>query len=375
MAKKKKEFSFDDINQELSEINPLGSVMDQSNFSDVTEWIDTGNYHLNACISGSLFGGWPNNRSCSIAGPSGTGKTYLILNSVRQAIDMGYYVIFYDSEAAVDKDTMEKFGIDVKKVNYQPVNTVQEFRQSVTKITKKMQEAKREGADIPKIMIILDSAGNLATQKEIDDAVSGNEKSDMTRSKILKSIFRIIMTPMADLKIPFLFTNHTYQTQDFISRQVAGGGTGPEYAASIVLFLNKAQLKDSSGDKAGIIVTAKPNKNRFAKPQNIKFHLHYTEGMNRYVGLEQYIDWEEIGITRGTIEKGVKTPKKTARGWICKHLDETVSNADFFTDKVFTREVLEKIEEKVKHIFNYNNNIGVDYDLIVEDTEDTEDED
>jgi RecA/RadA recombinase len=369
MAKKTKEFSFDDINAELASLNPLGSVMDQSNFSEVTEWIDTGNYHLNACISGTLFGGWPNNRSCSIAGPSGTGKTYLILNSVKGAIDMGYHVIFYDSEAAVDKTTMEKFGIDTTKVNYQPVNTVQEFRQSVTTITKKMQEAKRTGSELPKMMIILDSAGNLATQKEIDDAVSGNEKSDMTRSKILKSIFRIIMTPLADLKIPFLFTNHTYQTQDFISRQVAGGGTGPEYAASIVLFLNKAQLKEGD-QKAGIVVTAKPNKNRFAKPQNIKFHLHYTEGMNRYVGLEQYIDWEDIGITRGVIEKGEKVPKKTARNWICKHLEETVPNKEFFTERVFTKEILEKIDKKIYDLFNYNTNVEFDVDAIMEDDED-----
>lgn len=367
---KKKEFSFDDINSELANLNPLGSVMEQSNFSEVTEWIDTGNYHLNACISGSLFGGWPNNRSCSIAGPSGTGKTYLILNSVRQAIEMGYNVIFYDSEAAVDKTTMEKFGIDTSKVNYQPVNTVQEFRQSVTTITRRMQDAKRDGAQIPKVMIILDSAGNLATQKEIDDAVSGNEKADMTRSKVLKSIFRIIMTPMADLKIPFLFTNHTYQTQDFISRQVAGGGTGPEYAASIVLFLNKAQLKDSDGDKAGIVVTAKPNKNRFAKPQNIKFHLHYTEGMNRYVGLENYIDWEDIGITKGTIENGEYVPKKTARNWICKHLNETVPNSEFFTEKVFTQEVLEKINEKIQPLFNYSTEVEFDYEELMEETED-----
>jgi len=279
---------------------------------------------------------------------------------------MGYSIIYYDSEAAVDKSTMVKFGIDTSKVNYQPVNTVQEFRQSVTTITRRMQEAKRDGADIPKVMIILDSAGNLATQKEIDDAVSGNEKADMTRSKILKSIFRIIMTPMADLKIPFIFTNHTYQTQDFISRQVAGGGTGPEYAASIVLFLNKAQLKDSSGDKAGIIVTAKPNKNRFAKPQNIKFHLHYTEGMNRFVGLENYIDWENIGITKGVIEKGEKIPKKTARGWICKHLDETVPNSEFFSEKVFTKEVLQKIDEKIYDLFNYSTNTEIDVDELIE---------
>lgn len=367
---KKKEFSFDDINAELATLNPLGSVMSNSSFSDVTEWIDTGNYHLNACLSGSLFGGWPNNRSCSIAGPSGTGKTYLVLNSIRRAIDMGYSVIFYDSEAAVDKTLMKKFGIDTDKVNYQPINTVQEFRSSVTTITKRMQEAKRDGAELPKMMIILDSAGNLATQKEIDDAVSGSEKSDMTRSKILKSIFRIIMTPLADLKIPFIFTNHTYQTQDFISRQVAGGGTGPEYAASIVLFLNKAQLKDSSGEKAGIIVTAKPNKNRFAKPNPIKFHLHFSEGMNRFVGLENYIDWEDIGITKGTIEKGEYVPKKTARNWICKHLNETVPNNEFFTEKVFTQEVLEKINEKIQPLFNYSTEVEFDYEELMEETED-----
>lgn len=370
MAKKNKTFSFDDLNAELAELNPLGSVMDQSNFSEVTEWIHTGNYHLNACVSGSLFGGWPNNRSCSVAGPSGTGKTFLTLNSVREAINMGYNIIYYDSEAAVDKEQMIKFGIDIKKVNYQPINTVQEFRTSVTTITKKMQEIKRAGGEIPKLMIILDSAGNLATQKEIDDAASGSEKSDMTRSKILKSIFRIIMTPLADLKIPFIFTNHTYQSQSFIPMQIAGGGTGPEYAASIVLMLNKAQLKDGA-DKVGIIVTAKPSKNRFAKPTPIKFHLNFSEGMNPYVGLEQYATWDICGITRGSIEKGVKVPKSTARGWICEHLDEVVSNKDFFTEKVFTKEVLERIEKHIQPLFNYNSDSGsVEIEEMLEETED-----
>jgi len=354
---KKNSFTFDDLNSELANLNPLGSVMNQSNFSEVTEWIHTGNYHLNACVSGSLFKGWPNNRSCSVAGPSGTGKTFLTLNSVREAINMGYSVIYYDSEAAVDKEQMEKFGIDTSKVNYQPINTVQDFRTSITTITQKMQDIKRKGGDVPKIMIILDSAGNLATAKEIEDAASGSEKSDMTRSKVLKSIFRIIMTPLADLKIPFIFTNHTYRTQDFISRQVAGGGTGPEYAASIVLMLNKAQLKDGA-EKVGIIVTAKPDKNRFAKPHPIKFHLNFTEGMNPYVGLEQYATWDICGITRGTIEKGVKTPKATARGWICKHLDEVVPNKEFFTEKVFTQEVLEKIDKHINPIFNYNTEVN-----------------
>ena len=144
-------------------------------------------------------------------------------------------------------------------------------------------------------------------------------------------------------------------TQDYIARQVAGGGTGPEYAASIVLFLNKAQLKEGD-QRAGIVVTAKPNKNRFAKPQNIKFHLHFSKGMNPFVGLEQYATWDICGVDRGTIDPktGEKILKKTARTWICKHLDHAVANVDFFTDTVFTQDVLKQIDAHVKPIFNYN---------------------
>lgn len=370
MAKSNKSFTFDDLNSELAALNPMGSVMELSDFSEITEYIDTGNYHLNACVSGSLFKGWPNNRAVSVAGPSGTGKTFLMLNTVREAINMGYSVIYYDSEAAIDKELMKKFGIDISKVNYQPVNTVQEFRTSVTTITKKMQDAKRNGAELPKVMILLDSAGNLATQKEIDDAANGSDKADMTRSKVLKSIFRIIMTPLADLKIPFLFTNHTYLSQDFMPVHVAGGGTGPEYAASIVLMLTKAQLKDGA-ERVGIIVTAKPAKNRFAKPHPIKFHLDFSKGMNRYVGLEQYATWDICGVARGTIDPKTKEKvlKDTARTWVCKHLDTTVTNAEFFTEKVFTKEVLQQIDEYIKPIFNYNTDVN---DFTIDDIIDEE---
>jgi ATP-dependent phosphoenolpyruvate carboxykinase len=93
--------------------------------------------------------------------------------------------------------------------------------------------------------------------------------------------------------------------------------------------------------------------------------------MNAYVGLEQYIDWEDIGITKGIIEKGEKIPKATSRNWICKHLDHTVPNKEFFTDKVFTQEVLEKIEGRIKHVFNYNTEEReIDLEAILESDED-----
>ena len=227
MAKKeatKGEFSFDDLNRELSKTSSLGSVMELSEFSEIDEYIHTGNYHLNACLSGSLFKGYPSNRSVAVAGPSGTGKTYLFLNAIRYFQEQGYYTVYFDSENAVDREHMKKFGIDTNMVRYEPIGTVEEFRTIVTQTCQTLITAKRAGKQIPKILFILDSAGNLASKKEIDDAMAGSDKADMTRSKKMKSIFRIIMNKMAEIKATFLFSNHIYMTQDFFPEAKAGGG-------------------------------------------------------------------------------------------------------------------------------------------------------
>ena len=375
-----KEFSFNDLNKEMAKHSKYGDTMDKSTVSEIDHFIPTGNFNLNACLTGSFKGGFPNNRAVALAGPSGTGKTFLLMNAIKQAQDMGYSIVFYDSENAVDKDLVEKFGVDPKRFRYEPCNTVQEFRSSVTALTDLLIDQKNKGIELPKIMICLDSAGNLATQKEVDDAKSGSDKADMTRAKLLKSTFRILMTKLGICKIPFLFTNHTYQTQDLFSKQVGGGGTGPEYAASIILFLGKAKLKDGT-EQTGIIVTARPNKNRFAQPLPIKFHISFNKGMNPYIGLEEYISWDACGIERGKFitegafgkltdagqaecrahtylkdDKEVTVyfqPSATARKMCVAHLNDTVDLNELFTPKVITQDVLNKLEPIVNAKFQY----------------------
>ena len=392
MATKAKEFTFDDLNKALGKHSLYGDTIDKSTFSKIDEFIGTGNYLLNACLSGSLFGGIPNNRSVCFAGPSGTGKTFLMLNVIKQAQQMGYQIIFYDSETAVDIDVINKFGIDPTKFRYEPCNTIQEFRTSITNLVNIINEQKRKGLETPKVMVCLDSLGNLASQKEIDDAMSGSYKADMTRAKTIKSLFRILGTQLAESKIPFLFTNHTYSGQSFIPIVTAGGGTGPEYFASIILFLSKAQLKEGS-EKAGIVVTAKPNKNRFAKPMPIKFIIHFDKGMNPYIGLENYISWENCGIQKGNIvqakdlekqklsEKDLEAaketiwtskknglelafiPRDTARKFVARHHDDTIDIQELFSNVGFPEDVLRDLDEKIiKPSFSY----GVNENLVDE---------
>ena len=77
MAKRKKTPStgnavpFDAINDLLGNINPNGGMMDTNPIAKIDEWIPTGNYLLNAVLSGSLFGGLPNRRSLVLAGEEG----------------------------------------------------------------------------------------------------------------------------------------------------------------------------------------------------------------------------------------------------------------------------------------------------------------
>ena len=398
-----KEFTFDELNKSLSKHSMYGETMDKSTFSKIDEFIGTGNYMLNACLSGSVFGGIPNNRSVCFAGPSGTGKTFLLLNVVREAQAKGYQIIFYDSEAAVDSDMIEKFGIDPTKLRYEPCNTVQEFRSSISNLVKIISEQKRKGLDVPKVMVCLDSLGNLASQKEIDDALSGSDKADMTRAKTIKSLFRILGTQLAECKIPFVFTNHTYSGQSFIPIVTAGGGTGPEYFASIILFLRKAQLKEGQ-EKAGIVVTATPNKNRFAKPTPVKFIIHFDKGMNKYIGLEKYMSWENCGIAKGEIhnQKGYDKwkqkekdsydlekfswkdednkdwyfwPKETARKFVAKHCNSTIDVQQLFSNVGLPPLVLKSLDENViKPEFSYgvNENVADELEAIIESNNDEE---
>ena len=97
-------------------------------FSDIDEYIPTGNYLLNAQLSGSLFGGYPNTRSIGIAGDSGSGKTFLCLNAVRELQKKDYFVFYIDTEGAIDRSDYEKFGVDLEKLKYLRIGLISEVK-------------------------------------------------------------------------------------------------------------------------------------------------------------------------------------------------------------------------------------------------------
>jgi len=359
MANKTDGFSFASLDKELSKISGFetGSILENNSFSEVDEWIPTGNYLLNAQISGSLFGGVPNTRSFGLMGDPGTGKSFVCLNVVREAQKKGYNVIYCDTEGAIDKSSAVKFGIDSTNIRYQPIQTVSQFQTFSSNLIDLVKKARAKG-ETPKILLILDSLGMLSTDKELADAMKGHNAADMgAKAKELRKLFRVITLDLTAAKIPLICTNHVYAGGGYVPTKESSGGDGPIFAMSVVAFLSKAQLKDGSGTKTGIVVTSNLKKSRFTIPEQVKFHISFSHGMNPYVGLQDYVSWEACGIERGKFEevKNPETGKKesifkpnaSSTRWGVKHLGKTVASTELFTDKVFTKEVLEQLDENV----------------------------
>jgi len=356
-ASKSSGFSFLDLDKELSKIDGFetGSILSENTFSEVDEWIPTGNYLLNAQLSGSLFGGIPNTRSLGLMGDPGTGKSFVCLNVAREAQKKGYDVIYCDTEGAIDKTSAIKFGIDPDKIRYQPIKTVSQFQTFVANL---LEIVKKNKSGNPKILLVLDSLGMLSTDKELNDAIEGKNAADMgAKAKELRKLFRVITLDLTAAKIPLICTNHVYAGGGFFPTKESSGGDGPIFAMSVISFLSKAQLKEGSGTtKTGIVVTSNLKKSRFTIPDPIKFHISWMNGMNPYVGLQDYVSWESCGIDRGKLEEVKKsdggtelvfTPNASSPRWAVKHLGKTVPSTQLFTPEVFTEDVLRQLDENV----------------------------
>lgn len=379
-----KKFTFGNLSKSLDGITKGGGMMSTNEISKISDYTSTGNYILNACLSGSLFKGIPNNRSVCLSGESGVGKTYLALNCVREFLNKyeDGMVMYCDSENAVDVDLMESFNIDTDRVWYEPVGTVQQFNTVATKAIDDMIKFKNEGGEIPKFMLVLDSVGNLATQKEIDDAISGSDKADFSKAKNIKRMFRILMTTLGQIGGTYIFTNHIYKSMDLFAQDIQAGGSGVTYGASVILNMTKAKLKEGTA-QIGNRVTARPQKNRLAIPHNVEFNIRWDSGMNPYIGLQEWADaedgglsWDKCGVGQGKLitkkeyDKLTDSQKKDCRQHpmdadtyyqysssgrnVC--LDdslETVPYKDYATAKVWTKSHLERLDEYIKTVFTY----------------------
>lgn len=331
----------------LSELkNTYASLASDSVIGDVFKFADTGSYSLNAAISGSIFGGIPCNKILEFQAAEASGKTFYTLATCRSFLESNPNgeIAYFESENALTTDILKQHGIDLNRFAIIPVATVEEFRTQCMKTLQQYEDIK-EKERVP-FMMCLDSLGMLSTNKEVSDITSGSDTRDMTRSQLIKGAFRVITLKSGRLSVPFIITNHVYQTMELYSKSVGSGGSGSKYAASITIFLSKSKdIDTSTREQFGNIIRAKVVKGRFTRENIVvETQLDYKKGLNRYYGLL------DLAIECGVWEK-VGNKIKVSDGKL--FFSKVINNNP---EKFYSQEVLNKIDEWCKNNFTLGHN-------------------
>jgi len=257
----------------------LTNTLEDSKIFTKKDMIPTSVPMINVALSGSVDGGITPGLTM-LAGPSKhfkTGFALLLASSFLKKYSDGV-VLFYDSEFGTPQDYFKTFKIPFDSVVHTPITDIEELKFD---IMKQMKELTRDDH----VMIIIDSIGNLASKKEVEDALDGKSVADMSRAKQLKSLFRMI-TPHLSLKdIPMVVINHTYKEIGLYPKDIVGGGTGSYYGSDNIWILGRQQDKDADGIQ-GYHFVINIEKSRYVKEKSkIPITVSFDGGINRWSGL------------------------------------------------------------------------------------------
>ena len=254
-------------------------VLAQSKFFAEKDMIPTDVPMINVALSGSVDGGLTPGLTV-LAGPSKHFKTSFAL-LMAQAYMKKYpdsVMLFYDSEFGSPQSYFQQFDIDTNRVLHTPVANVEELKFDLIGQLEQLERGDR-------VVIVIDSIGNLASKKELEDALNEKSVADMSRAKALKGLFRMT-TPYLTMKdIPLLAINHTYQEMGLFPKAIVSGGTGIYYSADNIWIIGRQQDKKGT-EIQGYHFVINVEKSRYVKEKSkIPITVSWDGGVRSYSGL------------------------------------------------------------------------------------------
>ena len=266
-------------------------ILSRSKFFTEKDMVPTDVPMVNVALSGSIDGGITPGITV-LAGPSKHFKTSfaLLMASAYLQAKPESVVLFYDSEFGSPQTYFEQFGIDPERVLHTPITNIEELKFD---IVAQLEELDRNDD----VIVVIDSIGNLASKKELDDALNEKAVADMSRAKALKGLFRIITPYLAMKNIPLLAVNHTYKEIGLFPRDIVGGGTGIMYSSDNVWIIGRQQEKQGQ-EVVGYNFIVNVEKSRYVKEKSkIPIGVSWEGGVQKYSGLL------EVALIGGYVDK------------------------------------------------------------------------
>jgi len=306
-------------------------VLSKSIFFSEKEMTPTEVPMINVALSGDPDGGLTPGLTV-LAGPSKHFKTSfaLLMAGAYLKEHSDAVLLFYDSEFGSPQSYFESFGIDTDRVLHTPITDVEQLKFDLVGQLENMDRN-------DKVIVVIDSIGNLASKKELEDALNEKSVADMSRAKALKGLFRMVTPYLAMKNIPLLAVNHTYQEIGLFPKAVVSGGTGIYYSADNIWIIGRQQQKTGMEIK-GYNFVINVEKSRFVKEKSkIPITVTWEGGIAPYSGLL------DVALAGGYVQK----PNV---GWYCRVDTDT---GELVQPKVREKDTLQ--EEFWKPIFDGTN--------------------
>ena len=313
------------------------SILEDSIFFQEKDMVTTEVPMINVALSGDVEGGLTSGLTV-LAGPSKHFKTSfaLLMGAAYMKEHKDAVMLFYDSEFGSPQSYFESFGVDVSRVLHTPITDVEQLKFD---LVNQLDEIDRGD----KVIIVIDSIGNLASKKELEDALNEKSVADMSRAKALKGLFRMV-TPYLTMKnIPLLAVNHTYQEMGLFPKAIVSGGTGIYYSADNIWIIGRQQEK-TGAEVTGYNFVINVEKSRFVREKSkVPISVSWEGGIERFSGLL------DVALAGNYVAK-------PSVGWYCRVDKETGELVD---PKVRAKDTLE--EDFWKPIFE-----GTDFKQFVQ---------
>ena len=313
-------------------------ILSESKFFSEKEQTPTSVPMINVALSGSMSGGISSGLTV-LAGPSKHFKTSFALLMASSYLDRheDSILLFYDSEFGSPQSYFQSFGIDTSRVLHTPVTNIEELKFD---LVNQLNEIDRKD----KVIVVIDSVGNIASKKEVEDALNEKSVADMTRAKALKGLFRMITPQLTIRDIPLLAVNHTYMEQGLFPKAIVSGGTGVMYSADNVWIIGRQQDKKGT-EIQGYHFIINVEKSRFVREKSkIPISVSWDGGIQKWSGLL------DVALESGHVRK----PKN---GWyqamnpetgeeLSQNLRENQTLNRLFWEKIFEKTDFESYIEK-----------------------------
>jgi recombination protein RecA len=343
----------DSLNKKFKDTNKVAYFLDGSDTTptDIKEFISTGSSTLDLAISNRPDGGIAVGRITEINGLESSGKSLLGAHILAETQKKDGIAVYIDTETSVSQQFMEVIGIDLNKMLYLHLETVEEIFEAIEEIVTQVRESDKDRC----VTILVDSLAAASTKVEME---ADYDKDGWATSKaiIISKAMRKITQMIGKHNVALVFTNQLRQKLGVMFGDpwtTSGGKALPFHASTRIRLKNLGQIKDTKKNTIGMKCRAQIVKNRLGPPlRHADYSMYFDRGIDNYGGWLTVMKEHKLVKVGGAwytlVDQNGDEHKFLSKDW-----EELVTKNDELRQYVY-----ELICDKV--ILKYKEKLGID---------------